>query len=224
VLVLLALGVASGLCLGLETYREQRLHDVTYQFLVWNLTLAWVPLVLALLVYDGDRRGARLRSLLPLGALWLLFLPNAPYILTDFIHLSDGGGAPLWLDGATLSAFAWTGLLLGFVSLHLVHAVVRGRVGATTAWCFVAACLVLVSLGVWLGRFLRWNSWDLLTRPGQSFAQLVPHLHDTSALVRAGAVTLALTMVLTAAYWSFSVLVGIRLDADRRPRTRRRPA
>jgi uncharacterized membrane protein len=211
-LVLLGLGVASALCVGLELMRERRLADYEYHFLLWNLTLAWVPLLLALVIYDRYRRGASLLPLLPLAGLWLLFLPNAPYILTDFVHLSAGHPAPLWLDGATVSAFAWTGLLLGFVSLYLVHAVARHRFGTTRAWCFVAGVLGLVSFGVCLGRFLRWNSWDVVTQPGQRWAQFLPHLHDTAAVVRGCAATVMLTMLLIAAYCSFYALVGTRLE------------
>ena len=154
--------------------------------------------------------------LAPAAALWLLFLPNAPYIVTDFIHLAPAWRSPLWLDGAILSAFAWTGILLGFVSLYLVHAVVRHRFGARSGWAAVLGALALTSAGVYLGRFLRWNSWDLLVRPGQRLAQLAPHLSDVTSVARAGAVTLLLTGVLAATYLAFYALVGLRLDPARR--------
>src|SRR5581483_5121717 len=124
-LVLAGLGLASLLCVGLAAAREVRFGDGSLRFLAWNLFLAWIPLLLALVVYDGYRRGSSLPVLGPALALWLLFLPNAPYLVTDFIHLAPQPPVPLWLDGVVLSAFAWTGLLLGFVSLYLVHAVVR---------------------------------------------------------------------------------------------------
>ena len=144
--------------------RHYGAHD--FRFLVWNLILAWVPLVFALVVYDGYRRGAGLLRLAPALALWLLFLPNAPYIVTDFVHLSANTQASLWLDGIELSAFAWTGMLLGFVSLYLVHAVLRNRLGELVGWGTVLCVLALASVGVYLGRVKRWNSWDLLTQPG----------------------------------------------------------
>jgi uncharacterized membrane protein len=210
--VLGGLGTASALCLALELLRERRYDSADYRFLVWNLFLAWIPLLLALLVYDRYRRGTRLGALVPAAALWLLFLPNAPYIVTDFVHLSASSSAPLWFDGIELSAYAWTGMLLGFVSLYLVHAVVRHRFGALAGWCGALAVLSLASAGVYLGRVQRWNSWDLLTEPGGRLAQLHGHFADPASLGRPAAVTLAMTALLTMAYFAFYVLMGTRLE------------
>src|SRR5262249_40204331 len=156
-LVLAGFALASAICVALELYGEARYHATGMRFLLWNLFLAWIPLLLALALYDLYRRGSRSTLFAPIGALWLLFLPNAPYIVTDFIHLDALRRTPLWLDGITLSAFAWTGILLGFVSLYLVHAVVRHRFGARVGWEAVLVALALTSAGVYLGRVLRWN-------------------------------------------------------------------
>jgi uncharacterized membrane protein len=115
-----------------------------------------------------------------------------------------------------MSAFAWTGMLLGFVSLYLVHAVARHRFGAIVGWCGVLAALALVSAGVYLGRVKRWNSWDLLTQPGAKLAQLHAHLADPASLGRAAGATLAMTALLTLAYFVFYVLMGARLEAEAR--------
>jgi uncharacterized membrane protein len=216
--VLAGLGVASALCLALELVREHRYGAYDFRFLIWNLILAWIPLLLALLVYDRYRRGRSLLVLAPALLLWLLFLPNAPYIVTDFVHLSAGSPAPLWLDGVEASASAWTGMLLGFVSLYLVHAVARHRLGAVPSWVGVLCVLALVSVGVYLGRVKRWNSWDLLTQPGARLAQLHAHLGDPASLTRAVGVSLAVTCLLAAAYLVFYVLMAVRLEA---PATRR---
>ena len=216
--VLAGLGVASALCLGLELVREHRYGAYDFRFLIWNLILAWIPLLLALLVYDRYRRGRSVLVLAPALVLWLLFLPNAPYIVTDFVHLSAGSPAPLWLDGVELSAFAWTGMLLGFASLYLVHAVARHRLGAVPSWVGVLCVLALVSVGVYLGRVKRWNSWDLLTQPGARLAQLHAHLGDPASLTRAVGISLAVTCLLAAAYLVFYVLMAVRLEA---PATRR---
>jgi uncharacterized membrane protein len=211
--VLVALGVASALCLGLELVRERHFGAMDFRFLVWNLILAWLPMLLVLVVYDRYRRGTALIRLAPLAALWLLFLPNAPYIVTDFVHLSASTPAPLWFDGVELSAFAWTGMLLGFASLYLMHAVARHRFGGAVGWIGVLGVLALVSAGVYLGRVKRWNSWDLLTQPGSMLAQLHAHLADSASLGRAVGATLAMTLLLALAYVVFYALMGARLEA-----------
>jgi uncharacterized membrane protein len=217
--VLAVLGVASALCLALELFRERHFLDAGYRFLVWNLILAWIPVLLGLIVYDRYRRGRSMLALAPALALWLLFLPNAPYIVTDFVHLESHSPSPLWLDGVELSAFAWTGMLLGFVSLYLVHAVVRHRFGAGTGWAFVVCVLPLVSAGVYLGRVKRWNSWDLLTEPGRRLSELRAPLADPTSLARAVTVTMAVAGLLTVAYLLFYVLMHVRLEAPPSRRT-----
>jgi uncharacterized membrane protein len=212
--VLVGLALASLGCVALELVRGRHYGAPDFRFLLWNLFLAWVPFVLALLVYDRYRRGTPLARLLPALVLWLLFLPNAPYIVTDFVHLSAARVPPLWFDGVELSAFAWTGVLLGFVSLYLVHAVVRHRFGGTIGWAGVLGVLVLVSGGVFLGRVKRWNSWDVLTQPRSLLAQLHAHLADPASLARATGVTLAMTAALALAYLVFYALLDARLARD----------
>jgi uncharacterized membrane protein len=213
--VVLGLALASLGCLALELVRERHYAALDFQFLLWNLFLAWVPFILALVVYDRYRRGTPLVRLLPALALWLLFLPNAPYIVTDFVHLSAARVPPLWFDGVELSAFAWTGMLLGFVSLYLVHAVVRNRFGAVAGWAGVIGVLALVSAGVFLGRVKRWNSWDVLTQPRSLLAQLHAHVDDPASLVRATGVTLVTTIALALAYFVFYLLMDARLETAR---------
>lgn len=133
--------------------------------LVWDLFLAWVPFVLALVVYARARAGARLQSVLPLACLWLAFFPNAPYLLTELRHVSRGGRLPTLYDVVLLGTAGWTGLLLGLLSLFLIHAVARRFVGSLYAWLIVLAVLVASSFGIYLGRVLRWNSWDLVAHP-----------------------------------------------------------
>jgi uncharacterized membrane protein len=210
-LVLAGLGLASALAVVLELYRQHHYGDASFRFLLWNLMLAWIPLVIALAVYDSYRRGVRLALLAPAIAVWLLFLPNAPYIVTDFIHLSAAGRTPLWFDAVVISAFAWTGLLLGLASLYLLHAVARHRFGSAVGWAGVLTVLALTSAGVYLGRFLQWNSWDLLVRPGQRLAEIAPGLNQAAVLAHASAVTILLTALLATTYLVFYALLGMRL-------------
>jgi uncharacterized membrane protein len=174
--LLAALIAASLLSLATLLLRNYRTGDAFYNFLAWNLFLAWVPLAFAAAAYARTtvtRAGSVTVSVLLV--LWLLFFPNAPYVLTDFIHLgSDGSRAPLWYDALMLSAFAWTALLLGFISLYLVQAVIHAFFGAAWAWAVVVFAFALGSFGVYLGRFVRFNSWDALLRPGR-VGQVISH-------------------------------------------------
>jgi len=213
-LVLAGLALASALCVAIELFRERRFGP-DFRFLLWNLTLAWIPLIVALGVYDAYRRGVRISLLSPAVVVWLLFLPNAPYIVTDFVHLTPSSATPLWFDALMISSFAWTGLLLGFASLYLLHAVARHRFGARVGWGAVLVSLALTSVGVYLGRVLQWNSWDLLFRPGQRLAEIAPGLGRTAALVHASALMLLSTALLALTYLAFYALVGLRVDAER---------
>jgi uncharacterized membrane protein len=162
-LAVVALLAVSGLCVATVEVRTHETGDSYYRFLIWNLILAWVPMVLAGAAYVRARQGVD-AGIAVLLVPWLLFFPNAPYLLTDFIHLQEGP-APLWYDALMLSAFAWTGLLLGFGSLYLVHMIVRRVLGETIAWLGVLGALSLASVGVYVGRFLGLNSWDALLHP-----------------------------------------------------------
>ena len=211
-LVLFGLVAATGACVALEATREV-LYGLGYRFLLWNLILAWIPLLLSLVVYDSYRRSARIGRLLPLLGLWLLFLPNAPYIATDIIHVRQSPAASRLYDLGLVGAAGATGVLLGFASLFLVHCVLRHRFGSRRGWAVVAATLALTSAGVYVGRFLRWNSWDLVSRPGRLVGQLLPHLADQSAVARAG-----LLIALTAGGLGLGYTVFYRLLAPARNR------
>ena len=146
--------------------RVYRSRSVTYIFLLWNLFLAWIPYLSSLWT---DRLYQCYSSqwwyLIVPGALWLIFFPNAPYIVTDFYHLQERAPIPLWYDIGMLSAFAWTGLFLAVFSLRTMQGLVRQYVGPILSWMFVIIVLGLGGLGIYLGRSLRWNSWDLLLHP-----------------------------------------------------------
>ncbi len=148
---------ASLICVLLVAARIAYSDSGRYTSLVWNLFLAWIPFVLAYLAHAFSWKKKLLYFVLPLTAfLWLIFFPNAPYILTDLQHLAkESPNTPLWYDVIVMVWFSWTGLLLGLVSLYLMHDIVQ------------RAFLVsgMSSFGVYLGRFVRFNSWDLLDDP-----------------------------------------------------------
>ena len=209
-LAIVALLAASVLCVGLLELRIRETGDGFYRFLVWNLFLAWVPLAFAVAAYARSRRGVdplTVALLVP----WLLFFPNAPYLLTDFIHLEEGP-APLWYDALMLSAFAWTGLLLGFASLYLVQLILRRAFGAAVAWVGVFGALALGSIGVYVGRFIRLNSWDVLLHP--RYVVDVVHARLVAEPPEMAQALLALTAFLSVGYLVVYSFATLRLEPD----------
>ena len=205
--IYVALALLSLFSVALIAARYVYSGEQLFGYLIWNLFLAWIPFGLAIVLYDRHRAGTRPLRLLPLAALWLLFLPNAPYIITDFKHLVPSASVPLWVDIVVIAAPAWTGMLLGFISLYLVQAVVRDLAGARVAWTAAVAVLGLASFGIYLGRVLRWNSWDVLANP-----YLLSDLDGVVADPIAIGMTVLLASFLTLSY--LVVYAFMRFDAE----------
>jgi len=163
-----ALIFASAICFALVVARIAWTGNLRYSFLVWNLILAWLPLMFAILAEDQFQEGKRPGwRFLGMSAAWLLFFPNAPYIFTDLVHLTNRFFAHFWVDLAIVLSCAFTGLILGFVSLYLMQSIVTRMLGRVAGWAFVAVAAGLCSFGIYLGRFLRFNSWDVIAKPGK---------------------------------------------------------
>jgi uncharacterized membrane protein len=168
-----------------------------YLFLNWNLFLALIPWLLTSLAILW-RLQSRIAVLFIL-AVWLLFFPNSLYILTDLIHLRDIHDAPVWLDLIIVLSFAWAGLCFGFVSLMDIEFFLRTRFKAgRKIVILLSVCMVyLAAFGVYLGRFLRWNSWDLLGNPAALVNDIVDPIADPLNNLR---------------FWGFTVLMGTLLN------------
>ncbi|HEX2287812.1 MAG TPA: DUF1361 domain-containing protein, partial [Gaiellaceae bacterium] len=117
-----------------------------------------------------------------------------------FIHLGSRDDAPLWFDIVLFGSFAWTGMLLGFLSIFVMQGVVRRAFGPVWSWVLVGASLAASSFGIYLGRSLRWNSWDFLVRPGALLEDIWARIADPLAYPRGLGMTLALTAVLWTGY------------------------
>ena len=169
-----------------------------YIFLLWNLFLAWLPMVFAWMAVQWRKRPF---PALAAASLWLLFFPNAPYLVTDLIHLRAIDPVPLWYDMILLLDFALLGLFLGFVSLRMMHDLVGSRFGAIAGWLFTITVIGASGLGVYIGRFLRWNSWDLFTRPLVLINDVWASLYEPRTLV----ISSLLALLLFFAYLIFSI-------------------
>ena len=183
---MLALIFASGVAAALVLARMLWTGTGRDAFLLWNLFLAWLPLVFALLACDAYRSGqARNWRFFGLAGAWLLFFPNAPYIFTDVTHLTTRFHGQFWVDLVLILICALTGLVLGFVSLFIMQSVVSGMFGRVASWLFIAAVAGLSGIGIYLGRFLRFNSWDVVVKPltlgrdlGHLAANPLSHAHS----------------------------------------------
>lgn len=176
-------------CFALIFYRMYLGAEWLAFGLLWNLFLAVLPLLWSSAFQNAIARGHRVLAGV-FFVLWLLFLPNAPYILTDLIHLSPRPGVPLWYILALLLSCAGTGTLLGYFSLFDVHKVVEEQWGKRAGWFVVVSALMLCGFGIYIGRFLRWNSWNAFTHPIQLLQNVVNQFIHPGSLPNPISVTL----------------------------------
>ena len=150
--------------------------------LIWNLFLAWIPFILAYFTHAISWKRTWLYISIPVTAfLWLIFFPNAPYMLTDLQDLARGtAGAPLWYDVIIVGWCSWTGTMLGVVSLYLMQDVVVRVFGRGMGWIFVFAISAASSFGMYIGRFVRLNSWDILQNPAETTMDILGLVIDPS--------------------------------------------
>jgi len=153
------------------------LHSYNVPGLVWNLVLAWIPYAIAwAMLLINSYRNTKLWALglLPLGVLWLLFFPNAPYLLTSYMHFSgvdffQGYGREFtfqpWYDLLIFTSYVWCGVLTGFASLDIVHKISEKYFGRIAGWAIVVFVSMLSGWAIYLGRFARLNSWDIFRSP-----------------------------------------------------------
>lgn len=200
-----ALVVASALGIALVGLRNVLFGQGAYQFYAWNLFLAWLPLAFAMhatTTAPAPRPGLRVVS----AGLWLLFLPNAPYLVTDLVHWIPRRPVPEWFDLLLCVHFAWLGLALGFTSLRRMESEVVRRHGTAWGRTFALACLGLCSFGVYLGRFRRWNSWDLLWSPAALLEDVTRRVLDPWHHRGTWAFTGTCAIFLMSAYWAMAAM------------------
>ncbi len=186
--------------------------EYTYGFMIWNLILAWIPYGCSLWAAAVARRYPWWGLPIP-TLLWLLFLPNAPYMVTDFLHLQHRPPVPAWYDSVLLTSFAWTGCYLAVASLRIMQTLVGDGLGRAASWVFVGVTLVLTGFGIYLGRFLDWNSWDLFTRPGGVLSDVLARLLNPFDYPRTYGVTILFAVFLLVFYVTF--LAAHRRAAER---------
>jgi uncharacterized membrane protein len=139
--------------------------SLAYVFLPWNLFLGFIPYWLSRwMAKDGRKKENKLKFYFVFG-LWLLFIPNSFYIITDLFHLTHIGSAPKWFDILLVFSFAWNGIIAGILSLRSVENMLTPGWGRHFSFMMVSTVMWLSAWGVYIGRFLRYNSWDIITNP-----------------------------------------------------------
>lgn len=200
------LGVITLFCFGVSLFRFVYTDTKVFLFLNWNLFLAFIPWALTSLVIIKPKfQKSRLTLIVLLGS-WLLFFPNAPYILTDLFHLRLKSSMPIWFDLILILSFAWTGLLFGFLSLWDIEKLLRSFMKRTYVIIISVVLLFIGSFGIYVGRFLRWNSWDILTEPFKLMYDIGDRFINPFEHPRTWGMTIFMGLFLNMVYLSFRLI------------------
>jgi uncharacterized membrane protein len=199
VYALLGLSGLSLLLFGMGVVRGNGWDD---WYLIWNLFLAWIPMALtyALIRHTRHKPWSSWTGI-GLTVAWLIFLPNSFYMVSDYIHLEDMARVSVLYDALTFTCFILNGLLLGFASLYMVQSMLRTRISRLQNELFAASMLLLSSFAIYLGRDLRWNSWDVLLNPAGILFDVSERVIDPLGHPEAFTTTLMFFIFLAGLYW-----------------------
>jgi len=206
----------STLCLVLSIIRVFASATPTFLFLNWNLFLAFIPWALSSLLIIYPKLQEKKLAVITLLGTWLLFFPNAPYILTDLFHLKYVVSMPMWFDLLLILSFAWVGLLFGFMSLWDIEKIlkrylIKSRLKGLLRYrfsvpIFSSVLLFIGSFGIYLGRYLRWNSWDIIAEPFALIYDIGDRFINPFEHPRTWGVTLLMGLFLNLVYWSLRLI------------------
>lgn len=158
--------------LTLMTSRIIYAGEIMFVFLVWNLFLAYLPFALSNWMVDQMKNKSRI-VFFAFVFLWLIFIPNTFYIITDLIHLDLDSSMPIWYDLVLILSFAWNGVLFGIVSVRQMEKLFESYFNRKFGFFFILPVMVLNAFGVYVGRHLRFNSWDVITNPFQLMEDVI---------------------------------------------------
>jgi uncharacterized membrane protein len=175
-----------------------------YVTLGWNIFLAWIPYALS--NYFVYYRNKEKWKQLCLFSSWLLFFPNALYIVTDLVHLREVSNMPWWFDSVLVFSSSVAGLIMAFVSLSKAEFYLRSILHKKIVIAMVSAIIFLGSFGVYLGRFHRWNSWDVLNNPVGLGIDIFSKLANPVNNYKAWAITVLFSAVYSLLYYFLKML------------------
>lgn len=202
----LFLGFISTLCFSLSIFRLYYSDSEHFLFLNWNLFLAFIPWMFSSIITIFPSLQRKWIPVTILVMLWLLFFPNAPYILTDLFHLKWAKDMPIWFDTVLILSFAWTGLLFGILSLWDIEQLMAKFIPKKIIPIITTFLLFLGSFGVYAGRYMRWNSWDIIKEPLGMYYELKASMFSHYYHPKPYGMTFFLGLFLVMVYWSFRLV------------------
>ena len=176
-------------CIALLLVRAKLTHSIFYFFLIWNLFLAFTPLAITSYLMERPYLIEKKWLFLPILCAWLLLLPNSPYIITDFMHLKRETSVPVWFDVLLLISFSMAGLLFGLKSMKHIFYILAIRFNYIIVWLALFCVCILSGFGIYVGRYLRYNSWDILHRPLELIGEITNSLTTHPECITAWGVT-----------------------------------
>ncbi len=196
-----AMLIISGLCLGLFVFRLMITGVHRYLFIPENLLLAWLGLIFAWwLVRTLKDHPWRSWQAITLTVLWVAFVPNCWYVMTDFVHVVYTGEISQLYDIALFNSLIAAGFLAGFASLVMVHKQLLKHLSPARSWLLVIGVIIFSSFAIYLGRDLRWNSVDIIFNPGGLVLNVSDRLIDPFGRPRMMNVTSLFFITITAGY------------------------
>ncbi|HUS00632.1 MAG TPA: DUF1361 domain-containing protein [Chitinophagaceae bacterium] len=202
------LALTIGFTISLLLFRIFYSGSLMYIFFVWNLLLASVPLAINPFLFYTKNKNMQWM----LFALWLLFFPNSLYIITDLVHLKARYPVPIWFDTILVFSAAFNGLIIAYASLQQADLFLRSKFSNSITSIIICACLFLSSFGIYLGRFLRWNSWDILSDPLGLIFQVTDRIFNPLEHPRTWGVTIVFTLFFSIFYFTIKKLPGLIIN------------
>ncbi len=195
----LYLPLLSLFCFSVLIVRMVYTGTFEYRFMGINLILAWLPYIFAHYLVKIPKKKNTIGKMI-LFFLWLIFFPNAAYMITDIYHLSEFPSMPMWYDLIMLLSFAWCGLLLCFYSLKKMHTRFAFRKNPVVNIFILFSAFFVGGIGIYFGRYARWNSWEIVTQPANLYKDFIDIMSNTYNVLQMFSVAILFAAFLTIVY------------------------
>jgi len=188
-------------CTFLLAMRIKVTESYTFIFLGWNIFLAFIPYVITLLLQIHKNWQRSTYIWLPFAGVWLLFLPNTPYLISDLQHLRHSDPSTIWMDALLLTTFVWYAFLIFFLTVRDMQNIIRPKIKAAYIHHLTISVFILCGFGIYLGRFLRWNSWDIIKNPLALLYDICIRVRHPFAYYETWMVTFGYTLITTLVFY-----------------------